>query len=103
MLERLMREHQKETEALRATQQRNRDKQMRKLQDRLEENREQWSQRKEAEKMEQEQLRQYEDDVVKYVLLYTIHDSKVDYEKLKVLSTELICRPMLYMNTLVIG
>ena len=72
MLERLLREHQNETEALRASQQRNRDKQMRKLQDRLEENREQWSQRKEAERMEQEQLRQYEDNVVKYVYFMNI-------------------------------
>lgn len=67
LIEKLMRDHKNETEALRASQQRNREKQLRKLQDRLEENREQWSQRKEAEKMEQEQLRQYEDNVVRYV------------------------------------
>lgn len=64
-LDKLMADHRNETAALRATQERNRQKQLRKLQDRLEENREQWNQRKEAERLEQEQLRQYEDNVVR--------------------------------------
>lgn len=64
-LDRLMEDHRRETATLRAAQERNRQKQLRKLQDRLEENREQWNQRKEAEKLEQEQLREYEDNVVR--------------------------------------
>ena len=60
-----MEEHRRETEMLRASQERNRQKQLHKLQDRLEEGREQWAQRKEAEKLEQDQLREYEDNVVR--------------------------------------
>ncbi|XP_052773636.1 trichohyalin-like isoform X2 [Mya arenaria] len=63
-LDQLLRDHERETAALQVSQEKNRQKMMRKLQDRLEESREQWSQRKEAEKMEQEQLREYEDNVV---------------------------------------
>ncbi|XP_053407084.1 trichohyalin-like isoform X2 [Mercenaria mercenaria] len=82
MLERLIREHQNETEALRASQKRNRDKQLRKLQDRLEENREQWNQRKEAEKMEQEQLRQYEDNVVSKLVNSQVSMSDAERERI---------------------
>ncbi|XP_052251546.1 trichohyalin-like isoform X1 [Dreissena polymorpha] len=63
-VDQLLADHKREIEALRAAQARNRDKQLKKLQERLEESREQWNQRKEAEKEEQQQLREYEDNVV---------------------------------------
>ena len=67
MVEKLLRDHEQEVASLRVAQERNRDKQLQKLQDQLEKNREMVAQRKEAEKVEQGQLREYEDKVVRWV------------------------------------
>ncbi|KAL4231314.1 smoothened signaling pathway [Mactra antiquata] len=82
MMEKLLHDHQNETEALRRAQLRNRDKQMHKLHERLEENREQWNQRREAEKLEQDQLRQYEDNVVNKLVNSQVSMSDADRERI---------------------
>ena len=65
MIRKLLQEHEREVQALRRSQEQGRQKQLATLQERLERNRAEWNQRKEAEKTEQEQLREYEENVIR--------------------------------------
>lgn len=82
MLEKLLNEHKSETAALRASQKQNQEKQMRSFQDKLQQYREQWKQRQAAEKAEQQQLREYEDNVISKLLNSQVSMSEEERDRI---------------------
>ncbi|KAK3595846.1 hypothetical protein CHS0354_014668 [Potamilus streckersoni] len=81
-VQRLLKQHDKELRELRAGQNKNRQLQMVHFEEKLAKNRESWNQRKEAEKVEQQQLRDYEDRVVRKLINSQVTMSDEDRDRI---------------------
>ncbi|KAL3864064.1 hypothetical protein ACJMK2_005770 [Sinanodonta woodiana] len=81
-VQRLSKQHDKALRELRAGQDKNRQLQMAHFEEKLAKNRESWNQRKEAEKVEQQQLRDYEDRVVRKLIDSQVTMSDEDRDRI---------------------